>query len=81
MSARSRSTSRDSHHDGPVIRSASSTDAELSALRAQQRAERDARSVGRRLQQHQAATSASLNVMQTQMESMAMMQSQISSMM
>ncbi|KAK1649002.1 hypothetical protein QYE76_066807 [Lolium multiflorum] len=80
MSNRSRSTSRTSR-DGPIIRSASSTDAELSALRAQQRADRDARSVGRRLQQHQIETSASLGAMQNQMEAMTQLQSQMAAMM
>jgi hypothetical protein len=80
MSHRSRSGSCTSR-DGPTIRSASSTDAEIAALRSQQRADRDARSVGRRLQKHQVETSATLDAMQNRMEAMALLQSQMTTMM
>ncbi|KAK1603490.1 hypothetical protein QYE76_008173 [Lolium multiflorum] len=80
MSHKSRTSSRNSQ-GGPIIRSASSTDAELRELRAQQRAERDARSVGRRLQQHQADTAASIGAVQNQMETMAQLQTQMATMM
>jgi hypothetical protein len=73
MSRRSRSTSNASR-DGAILHSALSTDAELAALRAQQRAERDTRSVGCRLHQHQVETSVPIGAMQDRMESMAQMQ-------
>lgn len=74
---RSRSISRERAGDAQVIRSASSTDAELSVLRAQQRADRDSRSVGRRLQKHQLETAASLDAMQCQMQMMTAMMSKM----
>ncbi|KAK1600936.1 hypothetical protein QYE76_039951 [Lolium multiflorum] len=59
MSHRSRSGSRTSR-DGHNVRSASSTDAEIAALHAQQRVDRDACSVGHRVQQHQVKTSTAI---------------------
>jgi hypothetical protein len=70
-SSRSRNSSRDrSNEDAPVIGSASTTDAALAALRAQQRQERHARSVGQRLRNYQAESMASINMLTNQMGSM-----------
>ena len=80
MSHRSRSHSRSSR-DGLIVRSALSTDAELQEQRAQQRADRDVRSVGRRLQQNQVETASTLGLMHDRMEAMAAMQAQMASMM
>ncbi|KAK1648718.1 hypothetical protein QYE76_066523 [Lolium multiflorum] len=70
-SSRSRNSSKDrSNDDAPILGSASTTDAEIAALRAQQRQERDARSLGRRLRNYQAESSASINMLTNQMGSM-----------
>jgi hypothetical protein len=50
-------------------------------LRVQQRADRDARSIGRRLQKHQVETTTTLGEMHSRMESMAQLQSHMATMM
>jgi hypothetical protein len=80
MLHRSRSNSRSSR-EGVLLHSASSTDVEIHELRAQQRADRDARSVGRLLQQHQVETASTLSSMQDRMEVMAVLQGLMATMM